>query len=175
MITHDEVIDFLFENDYWQITGDSLLPKEIEELIGNEKYVRKFIYDALNSESERLTTAAVTLYWLCNGKIRLEDELNKLLISPCHKSHQPLVKHLQDLHRYPSSVKYIRIALASGFDYLQYTCSEDAAIAKWFSHALSDINTKQSIDLIREFAQSENDQIREEMQYRLKQRVHYKI
>ncbi|GAA3513943.1 hypothetical protein GCM10022393_29710 [Aquimarina addita] len=166
-MTHEEVILFMLENEYWIIKRDNLLTKELSNIISNKKYVQGFMNSALNSKSEKAITAAVTMYWLCYERIDLEKEFNKLIISPYHKSHQTLIKHLQDKLKYPSSVNYIKIALTSNFDYLQYTYSEDGVIAKWFSHALLAINTKASIDLIKEFTQSENLEINEEMKYRL--------
>ena len=50
---------------------------------------------------------------------------------------------------------------------LEYTASDDDVIAKWFSHALADINTPEAIEVIREFSKSANPGIAEEMNYRL--------
>jgi hypothetical protein len=94
------------------------------------------------------------------------DVLNHLLVMPGHQLHQEVTRAIQ-LLRSPSSIPYIRTMLESGFETLKYTCSEDGAIAKWFSHALADINTPESIALIREFASSGNRDIAEEMRYRL--------
>ena len=70
--------------------------------------------------------------------------------------------------RSPSSIPYIRQVLAGGFLMLEYTCSEPGVIAKWFSHALADINTPEAISVIREFAGSSDPGVAEEMAYRLK-------
>ncbi len=51
---------------------------------------------------------------------------------------------------------------------LEYTCSEPGVIAKWFSHALADINTPESIALIKEIATSGKPEVAEEMAYRLR-------
>ena len=97
------------------------------------------------------------------------NELNQLLIDPRHQSHQIVAKMLQDDAPSPTTVPYVRVVLESDFSYLAYTCSEKCAIAKWFSHLLFAIGTKEAIDLIREYAKCKDAQIAQEMQYRLKQ------
>jgi len=92
--------------------------------------------------------------------------LNGLLAMPGHELHQQVTMEIQHL-KSPSSIAVIAAVLESGFDYLQYTCSEDEVIAKWFSHALARIGTPEAIDLIRKFSLSDNAGIASEMQYRL--------
>lgn len=94
------------------------------------------------------------------------DTFNHLLDMPGHYHHQEVTMEIQRL-RNPSSVPYIRRRLEGGFKGLEYTNSEDAVIAKWFSHALAQIDTDQAIDLIEEFSRSENPGVAGEMKYRL--------
>lgn len=94
------------------------------------------------------------------------EVLNGMLAMPGHELHQQVAMDIQQL-KSPSSVAVIEAVLESGFDYLQYTCSEDEVIAKWFSHALASIGTPDAIALIRKFAASGNAGIASEMQYRL--------
>ena len=95
------------------------------------------------------------------------DVFNNLLLMPGHELHQEVTREIQML-RSPSSIPYIRQVLAGGFPMLEYTCSEPGVIAKWFSHALADINTPEAISVIREFAGSSDPGVAEEMAYRLK-------
>jgi hypothetical protein len=95
------------------------------------------------------------------------DALNCLLVMPGHELHQEIARAIQEL-RDPSSVPYIRQMLVDDFAMLEYTCSDATVIAKWFSHALADINTPEAIALIEEFSRSGNPGIAEEMAYRLK-------
>jgi hypothetical protein len=62
----------------------------------------------------------------------------------------------------------VRKVLENNFDYLQYTCSESSTIAKWFSWLLYSIGTKEAIELMREYSNSEDEGIANEMRYRLK-------
>jgi HEAT repeat protein len=94
------------------------------------------------------------------------DLLNELLLVPFHYQHQAITKALQDI-KSPSSVSFIRKVLETKFDYLEYTCSESNAIAKWFSWALYCIGTEEAIKLMKEYANSEDEGIRKEMRYRL--------
>ena len=98
------------------------------------------------------------------------DILNQLLLNKNHKSHQFISKRIQTL-KSPTSIPYIEKVLQSNFDYLQYTCSNDDVIAKWFSHALSEIGTKKAINLIEKYSNSENELIKKEMIYRLSKMV----
>jgi len=56
---------------------------------------------------------------------------------------------------------------------LNIQASEDAAIAKWFSHALADIGTNEAIQVIQKFANSSNQDVANEMEYRLKRIRNY--
>lgn len=96
------------------------------------------------------------------------DTLNRLLVMPGHEHHQAVTWEIQQLGS-PSSIPYIRQILDSKFETLQYTCSDQDVIAKWFSHALASINTPESIELIRVHAKSDDPGIAEEMRYRLMQ------
>jgi HEAT repeat protein len=92
--------------------------------------------------------------------------LNELLITPGHTQHQLIAKILQDV-KSPSTVPFVRKALESNFDYLEYTCSDSEAIAKWFSWLLLSIGTEDAVNLIKEYTQSTDEGIRKEMIYRL--------
>ncbi|MFD0727209.1 hypothetical protein [Lysobacter brunescens] len=111
-------------------------------------------------------------YDLLGFVINIEDSvakaeiLNHLLVMPGHEHHQQVMRQIQ-LLRSPSSIPYIRTMLESGYEMLEYTCSEPGVITKWFSHALADIDTPESIDLIREYSGSEDPEIAGEMAYRL--------
>ncbi len=94
------------------------------------------------------------------------DILNELLLVPFHHHHQAITKLLQDIKN-PSSIPFIKKVLESNFDYLEYTCSESDAIAKWFSWALYCIGTVEAVEVMKDFANSEDQGIRQEMQYRL--------
>lgn len=92
--------------------------------------------------------------------------LNDLLIEPGHRQHQLIARILQSA-KDPSTIPFIRKALESNFDYLQYTCSEPEVIAKWFSWLLSSIGTEEAISLMEEYTKCPNEGISSEMKYRL--------
>ncbi|ENW03768.1 hypothetical protein [Acinetobacter beijerinckii] len=93
--------------------------------------------------------------------------LNEFLLLDGHFSHQMIRKELQDIG-HPSSVVIIFKILEQDFKRFKYTASDDGAIAKWFSHALADIGTDEAFELLRKYAKSENREIANEMQYRLR-------
>ena len=104
------------------------------------------------------------------GRISIDDStitlLNELLVSPGHEEHQQVAKLLQNI-KSPSTIPFVRKALESNFDYLEYTCSDSNAIAKWFSWLLFSIGTEDAINLIKEYTKSTDKGIRKEMIYRL--------
>lgn len=95
------------------------------------------------------------------------DLLNELLVSPKHYLHQMIAMTLQQI-KSPSTIPFVKMALDSNFDYLEYTCSDHEVIAKWFSWILFSINTKEAISLIEEYSKCSNEGIRNEMRYRLR-------
>lgn len=111
---------------------------------------------------------AITLIWLSDKKAQLINLLHTLLLNPNHYSHQAIAKSLQDLKN-PASVPFIEKVLETNFDYLTYTGSDSDAIAKWFSWALYSIGTEEAIEVIGKYSHSEDEGIRKEMLYRLKQ------
>jgi lipopolysaccharide biosynthesis regulator YciM len=94
------------------------------------------------------------------------DILNNLLIMPGHDRHQAITWEIQKTQS-PSSIPYIEQMLKSGFTDLEYTCSENETITKWFSHALASIHTPEAIELIKRFSHSDDPGIAKEMAYRL--------
>lgn len=98
--------------------------------------------------------------------------LNTLLLIPGHSFHQEVAREIQQLG-HPSSISIIDKILSDGFGIFEYTCSEDAVIAKWFSHALADIGTNEAIQVIQKYASSSNQGVANEMQYRLKRMRDY--
>lgn len=78
-----------------------------------------------------------------------------------------ITKELQAL-AHPSSVAIIARILEQDFKRFEYTASDDGVIAKWFSHALADMGTLDAMAVLKRYAQSQNQDIAQEMQYRLR-------
>lgn len=92
--------------------------------------------------------------------------LNELLIDPNHYNHQEIAKTLQEI-KSPTTIPFVKKALESNFNYLDYTCSDSDAIAKWFSWILFSIGNNDAIALIEEYTNSADEGISNEMKYRL--------
>jgi len=148
------------------ISRDKFL-KEFGGEIENPEFIREELKKAINSKDEDQIERAINLMWLHNDNKQFIDELNILLLDTNHTRHQEIAKTIQDLAN-PKSIPFIKKALESKFDYLQYTCSESDAIAKWFSWALFSIGTKEAINIIKEYTESDDEGIKNEMIYRLK-------
>ena len=127
------------------ITTDAFKAQFPIDVNHNAQYVINEINSASKSVKNTTLDSLIHLIYLCDNKAPFVDVLNALLLNPNHKSHQLVTKTLQNL-KHPSSVKFIKQALETDFDYLNYTASEPEVIAKWFSWALFSIETEEAIN-----------------------------
>lgn len=118
------------------------------------------------SDADMLEFVADLAFKIENQEIRV-SVLNQLLLLDGHYQHQMITKELQNI-AHPSSVAIVAKVLEQSFKRFEYTASADGAIAKWFSHALADIGTEEAMALLKLYAQSENEEIAQEMKYRLR-------
>ena len=132
----------------------------------NHLEFKEKLQTAIQKQNPQLLEEVIELFWDFEPKNLIEEEFNQLLLSPNHSQHQYLTKSLQDVLRFESSVSVLDQILTQGFEYMNHY-SEDGVIAKWFSHALMDIGTPEALAVLKKHAESENPEIREEMQYRL--------
>ncbi|WFW64381.1 hypothetical protein NFJ77_19995 [Escherichia coli] len=133
----------------------------------NSQSVRDVVQEAIAGQDyERINTVTEQLLLANNPRFHL-DALNLLLVTSGHYHHQEVAMKLQQIGD-PSTIPYVRQVFAHGFDYLDYTCSDSGAIAKWFSHLLWKIGTPEALALIQEYTSHSDEGIRKEMLYRLK-------
>ena len=130
------------------------------------KYLLSSLSKAIKESDEDEIEVLVDAVYEIEPETLQIEALNELLLIDGHQKHQEITREIQ-LFRDPSSVKYIEKALELGFDRLEYTCSEDKVITKWFSHALADIGSPEAIAIIEKYASNSNMGISSEMQYRL--------
>jgi hypothetical protein len=149
------------------ITSKQVLNKFSVRITDNPDFIRDEVRNAIMTSYPDKIDLAITLIWLSDNVPAFVDVLNELLINPDHRRHQEIAKKLQDYAPSPTTVPFVRKILESNFDYLEYTCSESGSIAKWFSYLLSYIGTQEAVELMKEYCNSEDEGIREEMLYRL--------
>jgi hypothetical protein len=164
----DKDKQLLAELDYGIITSDVFMKNFSVDIQGNPDFVKKEVVAAIKSANAEEIQMSLSLIWLSGDIPQYVDLLNELLVNPNHQSHQRIAKALQDIAPSPTTLPFIRKALESKFDYLEYTCSENSAIAKWFSWLLCSIRTKEAIEMMKEFSNSSDEGIANEMRYRLK-------
>jgi HEAT repeat protein len=140
------------------------------DLNAHPDYLIANINKAIKADKPSELNALIFVTHFIENKAPFTDILNELLIQPNHRYHQFITKTLQNLKN-PSSIAFIEKVLSSKFSYLYYTCSESATIAKWFSWALSEIGTKEAIDVLKKYAQSEDKGVAQEMSYRLSKMI----
>src|SRR5689334_10884339 len=126
----------LVEFEYGVITKDVFIKNFSIDLKSNPEFVREEVRAAIQTRNPEEIQTAILLIWLSGDIPQHVELLNKLLINPDHQSHQRIAKTLQDVSPSPTTIPFIRKALESNFDYLDYTCSESDVIAKWFSWLL---------------------------------------
>lgn len=130
-------------------------------------YLIDLFHTAIQENDEDTAELLIgVVFRLDNQSIKVAA-LNEFLLRDGHFSHQVITKKLQDIG-HSSSVAIIAKILEQDFKRFEYTASDDGVIAKWFSHALADIGTDEAFELLRKYAKSENKEIANEMQYRLR-------
>jgi len=155
------------EFDYGIISADVFLKRFSVDIKKDFDFIRSELQTAIKRGEPDDIQMIISLIWLTGKSSEFLDLLNELLINPNHRNHQQIAKALQDIAS-PTTIPFVRKALESNFDYVEYTCSESGVIAKWFSWLLSSIGNKDAINLIEEFSSSSNEGIRNEMLYRLR-------
>ena len=130
-----------------------------------ESFIDRVKIAIRSGDREKIDDVVSEVYVLDEGMHQLKV-LNNLLILKGHYDHQPITKAIQD-YGHPSSIGYIETVIENGFEHLEYSGSESDSIAKWFSHALSSIGTKEAIALIAKYSKSTDPGISAEMRYRL--------
>ncbi len=159
--------DLLIELDQGSIADEDFLNEFSVDLKSDNNFIRKEIQDAIESSDPDRIRLTIQIIWYSADISNFVDLLNELLINPNHTSHQQIAKTLQDDAPSPTTVSFVRKALETNFDYLKYTCSNSDAIAKWFSWLLFSIGTTDAIDLMKEYSNSPDKGIADEMKYRL--------
>ena len=167
-MSNEELRDYLLYIHYYDFDDEiqQFYTYEFYEQIDDIEFVKSYIKEALASKSETFSSSAVVLYERFQAKALLENEFNQFLVNPYHNRHQELLLGLQS-KRFESSVAYIDRALTEGFELFNVD-SEDAVVAKWYSHALGSIGTEEAMAVLKKHSHSENEEIAFEMAYRLK-------
>lgn len=157
-----------FENDNISLDElDAAFEEQFSiDLFSDVNYLDAEIDLAISKKEAHQLDLLLNILWIIRPKRNAINILNKLLIFPHHKQHQAITKQIQEIAD-PCSVRYIAQILEQGFEDFEYTFSEDAAIAKWFSWALYSIGNEAAIDVMKQHSKNSNTEIAAEMLYRL--------
>jgi hypothetical protein len=166
-IMTDKDKQLLTELDYGIITINIFFKNFSVDIKEDTDFVKAEMTKAIATSDADEIQMALALIWLSGDISKYVEILNELLINPNHKNHQLIARNLQFFAPSTQTVPFVRKALESNFDYLEYCCSDSRAIAKWFSWLLYSIGTTEAIELMKEYSNSSNKGIREEMLYRL--------
>jgi hypothetical protein len=157
----------LVDLDYGRVTFDNFLKQFSIDLKSNNNFITTEIEAAIQSADIDRIQITIPLIWFSADIPNFVDLLNGLLINPNHRSHQVIAKNLQNFAPSPTTVPFVRKVLETNFEYLEYTCSDSDVIAKWFSWLLYSIATDEAINLMKEYSNSKDEGIANEMRYRL--------
>ena len=157
----------LIDLDCGKVTYDEFLKQFSVDLKSDNDFIITEVEAAIQSAEADIIRMTIPLIWFSTDISSFVDLLNELLINPNHKSHQVIAKTLQDHAPSPTTVPFVRKVLETNFDYLEYTGSDSCAIAKWFSWLLYSIGTDEAINLMKEYSNSTDEGIANEMRYRL--------
>lgn len=158
-----QLLDFYCQG---QISTEKFLAVFPENLEKSPEYLKKAADYAIASLDASYLDNFVSLMFQFDELEPHLEVLNTLLITPWHYRHQAIARVLQDIAS-PETVPYVRKVLEMGFDFLAYTFSESEVIGKWLSWVLYSIGTAEAIELMREYADSEDEGLAEAMRYRL--------
>jgi hypothetical protein len=159
------LLEALYEK---RIAIDDFLRNADRELRVANLFIFQAIEEAIQAADADALDCALWLVRQAEAPVAFLDTLNALMVSPNHRSHQMIAKTLQDHLPDPKSIPFVRQVLASNFDYLEYTCSESDVITKWLGWLLYAIGTQEAIDVMREYSNSTDPGIAQEMRYRLR-------
>ncbi|MBL7998366.1 MAG: hypothetical protein JNL32_06990 [Candidatus Kapabacteria bacterium] len=162
----------LIDLEYGRVTFDNFLKQFSVDLESDNNFIRTEIEAAIQSADADRIQMTIPLIWFSADISNFIDLLNELLINPNHRSHQVIAKNLQDDAPSPTTVPFVRKALETNFDYIEYNGSDSYAIAKWFSWLLYSIGTDEAINLMKEYCNSTDEGIANEMRYRLNKIKH---
>jgi hypothetical protein len=157
----------LIDLEYGEVTFDDFLNKFSVDLKSDNDFIRTEMEEAIQSDDAERIQITIPLILFSADISNFIDLLNGLLINPNHRSHQEIAKTLQDFAPSPTTVPFVRKALETNFDYLEYTCSDSDTIAKWFSWLLYSIGSDEAVNLMQEYSNSTDEGIASEMRYRL--------
>ena len=142
----------LVDLEHGRVTFDELYKQFSIDLQTDYEYVHREMKAAIDSGDLDRIQMTTPLIWISGDFPNFIDLLNELLVDPNHRRHQQIAKTLQDHVPSPMTVPFVRKALETNFDYLDYTCSDANVIAKWFSWLLYAIGTDEAIDLMKEYS-----------------------
>jgi hypothetical protein len=128
MTDHDKQLLAELENGI--ITTDIVLNNFSVDIKNDIDFVRTEMKNAIATSDPDKIQMTLALIWLSGDISKFVEILNELLINQNHRSHQQIAKKLQDNAPSPTTVPFVRKALETKFEYLEYTYSESNVIAK---------------------------------------------
>ena len=134
-------------------------------LIENPGYVFELIdqaRDKRDSEAMQYISGLFVLF----EKEELLDVFNKLITEDWHKEHEDIIGTLQ-AWKDPSSIKPIVTSVNNNYQHLRDAC-DIGSYAKKCSWALYSIGTKEAFNAIEELSKSQDEEVKDQMIYRLK-------
>ena len=148
-----------------EIKPETLAKEFSINLIENPDYVFKLI-DQARDKRDAEAMEYISGLFVFFKKEELLDVSNILITEDWHKEHEDIIGTLQAC-KDPSSIKPIVTSVNNNYQHLRDAC-DIGSFAKKCSWALYSIGTEEAFNAIEELSKSKDEEVKEQMIYRLK-------
>lgn len=149
-----------------EVSQDDFIKSLPKELFENSDYLKNVFLSIIEKkDSDRLQSALILLWTIGREKEQI-DILNQLLLEDWHTKYEDIIHEIQK-QKNPSSIPFIKKAIQSKYEYLSSYGTGVREFINQCGHALKNINTKDSINVIYDLSKSSNSVLKDEMLYRI--------
>lgn len=158
----------LITHQYWrQELSKEEFVAQIQGIVGCQvDEIKRFFGQIIEGQNADDLEYGLSILYAVDSDNRLVDIVHQLLVAPWHRAQEELIHDLQH-RKLPESIPFIKEAMQKRYDYLESYGTGTRQFINQCGHALWSIGTQEAIDVIREFSQSGDLILKDEMQYRL--------
>jgi hypothetical protein len=154
-----QALHFFLKNTFEELLHDNT-KSTLEELSEIFKDMGGWIDEDFVLQKRNTLEALLFIPSWFNLQPEFVNYYNQFLIEKWHHNHEDILTILASI-KSKTSVPYIDAAIKSEFKYLNLSDTNHASFIRKCMWALADINTKESIELLKNYLKSENPVIRQ--------------
>ena len=148
-------VNSLFSQEFDRLLSESII---IEPEIGHK--ISEWHDEFFIKEKNEIVEALIILPSWFGIKNDFIEYYNKLLIVNWHHEHESLIETIKNT-KSNSSTTYIEKAILNNYKYLHFNDTNYASFIRKCMWALADINTEESVGLLKSYLENENPVIRQ--------------